>query len=450
MIFDVETDGLLEEATKVHCLSYTQDGENYHTLFDEQEIKDWIESQKILIGHNIVRYDIPVLERILNVNIKAKLYDTLPMSWVINVDRSSHGLDSFGEDFGIPKPKIDDWENLTPEEYAHRCTEDVKINWCLWQDLIKRFKFVYGKDKANMDRFLQYLTFKMKCAATAEQVKWKLDVDLAQKCFDDLEQQQEEKVEQLKAHMPMVPKYKMQNPPKSIYKKDGTPSAVGQRWLDLLMENQLPSDHNEPVQVLSGMEAPNPNSVPQVKDWLFSLGWEPCTYKYDKDSDGKEKKIPQIRHEGELTQSVLNLVDKHPGVAVLDGLTICQHRKSIFSGYLESVDDEGYVKAEISGLTNTLRFKHKKPLVNLPGVDKPWGKEVRGCLTAPDGFTLCGSDMTSLEDTTKRHYIQPYDPDYVEEMSIQGFDPHLKLAVMAGIITQDEYDFYIWYKEKHG
>ena len=104
MIFDVETDGLLEEATKVHCLSYTQDGENYHTLFKDEEIKEWIESQKILIGHNIVRYDIPVLERILNANIKAKLYDTLPMSWVINVDRSSHCLDSFGEDFGIPKP----------------------------------------------------------------------------------------------------------------------------------------------------------------------------------------------------------------------------------------------------------------------------------------------------------------------------------------------------------
>jgi hypothetical protein len=448
-VFDVETDGLLEEATKVHCLSYTQDGENYHTLFKDKEIKEWIESQKVLIGHDIVRYDIPVVERILDVDIKAKLYDTLPISWVINVDRPSHGLDSFGEDFGIPKPKIDDWENLTPEEYAHRCTEDVKINWCLWQDLIKRFKFVYGKDKVNMDRFFQYLTFKMKCAATAEQVKWKLDVDLAQKSHDDLEKQQEEKVELLKQHMPMVPKYKMQNPPKSIYKKDGTPSAAGQRWLDTLMENQLPSDHNSPVKVLSGMEAPNPNSVPQVKDWLFSLGWEPCTFKYDKDSDGKEKKIPQVRYsepghpkKGELTESVKLLIDKDEGVGILDGLTVIQHRKVIFKGYLENVDEDGYVKAEISGLTNTLRFKHKSPLVNLPGVDKPWGKEVRGCLTSPDGHTLCGSDMASLESTTKRHFIYPYDQEYVEEMSVDGFDEHLDLATKAGYITSDDYRFY--------
>jgi len=112
--------------------------------------------------------------------------------------------------------------------------------------------------------------------------------------------------------------------------------------------------------------------------------------------------------------------------------------------------NNGYVKAEIAGLTNTLRFKHKKPLVNLPGVDKPWGKEVRGCLVAPEGYVLCGADMTSLEDTTKRHFIHPYDPEFVKEMSREDFDPHLKLAVMAGVITEDEYKFYVWYKEQHG
>ena len=100
------------------------------------------------------------------------------------------------------------------------------------------------------------------------------------------------------------------------------------------------------------------------------------------------------------------------------------------------------MKAEIDGLTNTLRFKHKKPLVNLPGVDRPWGKEIRGCLTAPEGYVLCGADMTSLEDTTKRHYMKPLDPNYVEEMSREGFDPHLDLAKFARMVTQEEIDAY--------
>ena len=135
------------------------------------------------------------------------------------------------------------------------------------------------------------------------------------------------------------------------------------------------------------------------------------------------------------------MIDNNPTVEVLDGLTVLQHRLSIFKGFLEC-QRNGYVKAEIAGLTNTLRFKHSKPLVNLPGVDKPWGAEIRGCLTAPEGYVLCGADMTSLEDTTKRHYMHPYDPDYVAEMSQDGFDPHLDLAKHAGAITQYDIDEY--------
>jgi DNA polymerase I-like protein with 3'-5' exonuclease and polymerase domains len=161
-----------------------------------------------------------------------------------------------------------------------------------------------------------------------------------------------------------------------------------------------------------------------------------------KEEDGSERRIPQVRKDGELTSSVRLLVEQDKAVAVLDGLTVIQHRLAIFKGFLECQVD-GFVKAEIAGLTNTLRFKHSKPLVNLPGVDKPWGKEVRGCLLAPDdAHILCGADMTSLEDTTKRHYMQPYDPNYVKEMSRDGFDPHLDLALHSGAITQKQIDMH--------
>ena len=56
----------------------------------------------------------------------------------------------------------------------------------------------------------------------------------------------------------------------------------------------------------------------------------------------------------------------------------------------------------------------------------------------PEGYVLAGADMTSLEDTTKRHYMKPLDPDYVNEMSREGFDPHLDLALHAGVITQED------------
>jgi DNA polymerase family A len=394
-----------------------------------------------LIGHNICRFDIPVLEKILGIKIKAKLYDTLPMAWVMYPERQLHGLESFGEDFGIPKPEVTNWVGLTYEEYKHRCEEDVKINWQLWQNLIKRFKLVYGKDRETMDRFFQYLTFKMKCAAMAEQAGWRIDKELVEKSIATLEKAQEEKVEELRQVMPPVTKYTLKSKPKQMTKKDGTHTKAALDWFKLLEEHDLPLFHEDDVRVVKSVEVANPNSPDQVKDWLFSMGWEPCTFDYKKNEDGSDRLVPQVRKDSELAPSVKLLIEKHPEVELLDGLTVIQHRKSIFEGMLES-EVNGYVKAEIAGLTNTLRFKHKKPLVNLPGVDKPWGKEIRGALIADPDTILCGADMVSLEATTKRHFIYPYDPDYVEEMSVPGFDEHLDLAVRAGYITRDDYDFY--------
>ena len=448
-VFDLECDGLYDEVTKIHVLSYTNDGKSFHSLFDYDEIKRFFLGNKVLIGHNIVRFDVRIVEKILGLDLsKHKLYDTLPLCWYLDHDRLKHGLEGYGEDYGIPKPVVTDWESLTPEEYQHRCEEDVKINWRLWQDKLKELRFLY-KDRAEMDRFLQYLTFKMRCAAHQEQVGIKLDVDLTNKCIETLKTQQEEKYEELVQVMPPRKLYKKVSPPKTIFKKDGTPSVHGERWFDTLDSLDLPRTHLAEVTVLKGEEPANPGSSDQVKEWLFSLGWKPCTFDYKTNDDGSERLVPQVRKDGELTPSVKVLIDEDPAVGVLDGLTVIQHRLSIFEGMLEK-QVGGRVRAEVAGLTNTLRFKHSKPLVNLPGVDKPWGKEVRGVLVADDGYEFCGADMVSLEDTTKRHYIQPLDPEYVENMSVPGFDPHLTLSLLAGRITQEEYDFYGWYKDTYG
>jgi hypothetical protein len=53
--------------------------------------------------------------------------------------------------------------------------------------------------------------------------------------------------------------------------------------------------------------------------------------------------------------------------------------------------------------------------------------------------------MDSLENNTKLHYMWDYDEEYCNEQMKEGFDPHLDLAVLAGGITQAEYDFYVWY-----
>ena len=163
-VFDIETDGLLDELTKIHVLSYMgTDGELHHT-HDYNHMRTFFKTADVLVGHNIVRFDIPAVERVLGIKVNARLIDTLALSWYLHHDRMKHGLEGYGVDYGVPKPVIKDWDTLRPQEYAHRCGEDVKINSRLWRDLSMKLDKLYKDAEADKDRLIDYLTFKLDCA----------------------------------------------------------------------------------------------------------------------------------------------------------------------------------------------------------------------------------------------------------------------------------------------
>jgi hypothetical protein len=412
-------------------------GEVKHT-HDYDEMRYVLLNSETLVGHNIIRFDIPAIERVLDIKVTARLVDTLGLSWYLNHERPKHGLEGYGEDYGVPKPVIKDWNTLTPEEYAHRCDEDVKINNRLWRDLELKLNKLYQDPDAKW-KLIDYLTFKLDCAREQEEMQWKLDVDKAQKAYDEIVAMKEEKVEQLADAMPKKIFTKVVKRPDKSFTARGDYTVRWLKWEAYCKEYKQPETTLQFV-VKTGEERGNPNSNDQVKDWLYSCGWQPRTYKFLRDKKtGEERKIEQVRKNGELCGSVTDLIPNNTAIDLLDGLTVLTHRAGILKSFLEC-HKEGWLQAGVAGLTNTFRFKHFKPLVNLPSVDKPYGDVIRGCLTCPDGYTLAGADMTSLEDTTKRHYMKPLDPKYVEEMSREGFDPHLDLALHAGVISQDDID----------
>jgi hypothetical protein len=434
-VFDIETDGL--DATKIHVLSWEDDYGKIQSTHDYDDMRNFFEQSKTLIGHNIIRFDIPVAEKVLGIKIKAKLVDTLALSWYVNHTKPKHGLETYGEYYNVKKPEVTDWVNLTQEDYAHRCKEDVKINSRLWRDLDIKLSKLYPNDQDKW-QFIKYLSFKMECAAEQEALKWKVDIETAKGYLYVWEAEKDLKIVELAEAMPKQILTKVQQRPKVMYKKDGELSAHGEKFEELRKQYKQP-DSVQSFVVKTGERQGNPNSPEQVKEWLYSIGWVPRTFKFVRGPDGVERQVPQVRKDGELCPSVTKLISEDPAVAILDGLSVLSHRIAVLKGIIECESD-GYVQATIAGMTNTLRFKHAKPLVNLPSVEKPYGKEIRGLLTAPEGYVLCGADMTSLEDTTKRHYMKPLDPDYVAEMSRDGFDPHLDLAKHAGIISQEDID----------
>lgn len=314
-------------------------------------------------------------------------------------------------------------------------------------------------------RLINYLNFKVTCVAEQEAVGIPLDYNKAVRHRDELLALQGPKVLELQKVMPKVAVLTKKKKPKPTHKIDGTLNIKGQNWFAILKANNLPMNHTDELQVITGYKDANPNAPLQVKAWLTSLGWKPTTFDYKKDKEGNERKIPQVRKNGELCSSVTRLIKKEPNVAVLEGLTIIQHRMGVFQAFIDNsyvkpndtfdVPQQAYVKSEVGGLTNTLRFKHKKPIANMPKVGVAWGEEIRGCLIATDGEVFCGTDLSSLESTTKRHYMFSHDPEYVEEMSKEGFDEHLDLAQFAGAVTQEDIDNYNkgdapWVKEVRG
>lgn len=446
-VFDVEGNGLTP--TKFYVLSYEENGE-VKSLTTHEEMSEWLLKQDVLIGHNIVLWDIPQLERVLKIKIKAKLIDTLGLSWYLYPERKLHGLEWWGRELGVAKPAITDWDNLSLDEYVHRCEEDVNINIRLWNKMEAYLRSLYVTDDVYKLPIISYLMFKLDCAKEQERSRWKLDVDWCRKALDKLLAEQSPRIEALKLVMPPVQKKVLKTPPAKPYKKDGTLSVEGAKWQKYLRDQGLTKDHSAPIYVVSRTEEPNPNSPEQIKDWLFSLGWEPLTFKFVKEDDGSERKIPQVKlpNSSDICPSVLELAEVEPAIKELEGLSIVKHRIGILQGFLENVDEAGYLKARVQGFTNTLRFKHTE-IVNLPGVVKPFGEEVRGCLVAREGYELCGTDMVSLEDTTKKHFMYEYDPDYVNEMSDKGFDPHLDLAKRAGAVSSDDVALFVAHKDDH-
>jgi hypothetical protein len=249
------------------------------------------------------------------------------------------------------------------------------------------------------------------------------------------------KMEELAQAMPEVEVFVTKTFPSKPFKKDGSKSVTGVRWDALCVAEGRPEGYRGEITYVSKYVPPNPGSHAQIKAWLFGLGWKPNHYKVVRDKEtGDTRQIEQVASEyvkGEVCDSVKKLFDKEPSLEALNGLSILSHRISILKGFLKNVDRNGYLQARINGFTSTLRVKHAE-VVNLPGVDKAHGELIRGVLIAPEGMELCGSDMSSLEDRIKQHFMFPHDPEYVEEMSEEGYDPHLALAVSAGALTREQ------------
>ncbi len=182
-IGDSETNGLLHEVTKFHCVCFSPTDNNKFFIFcDMEELSNFnqesfcsknvdplffplndyvklIDSPKTtgIVFHNLLGYDLPVFKKLSGVtydvesinNRDLKLIDTLVMSQYLWPDRSipkgckgAHGLEAWGVRTGVSKPMVVDWKDQPLDVYLHRVIEDVRINKEAYFLLLKEAKDV--------------------------------------------------------------------------------------------------------------------------------------------------------------------------------------------------------------------------------------------------------------------------------------------------------------------
>lgn len=520
-VFDTETDGLVDTLTKFHIIGIQLHGREEITLIrgdDHERINKMldyhIENKIPIASHNGVMFDRPAMEKVLGRDLSdLMIIDTLALSWYLNVHHKSHSIETLSKDYpeAAEKFQIDEggWENLSWEDAVNRVTADVEIGAIVWKDFKQRLIDMYTLSKEQIDagnvggtrtspdeviyldslkglsvdehvsRILTFLMYKMDVAALQERTRWKVDVEYLEESRKELSKLVEESATTLEAIMPPSPKYAARKPPKQPYKKNGELSASGERWenvKELLRSGERDEWGNLLAEVrkegeihqLTGYNPPNINSSQQVKDFLFSKGWRPQTFKYVRDNEAfeewirskpekgsfrgawrqwqdskpEDRAIPQITMDGEegkeLCESIVELAEQIPEIRALENYSIIKHRLGVVEGFFERMSDDGYLAYRVGGMTNTLRVRMVAPLTNLAASHKPYAEFIRGCLVAGEGNTGIYSDLDALENRVGHHYMLPLDPEYVAQMMSDEYDPHIDMAIKAGFITEGQ------------
>ena len=159
LIFDIETDGLKHDVTTIHCisiydtethqiLSYNDSGDTEPVVRGIQRLQD----ADVIIGHNVISYDVPVIKKLYPWFEPKAVVDTLVLSRLYHADMITldkrknwnnmplsmygrHSLESYGYRLGEYKgsfSKSTDWKEFSNEMQDY-CEQDVKVTTKLWK-----------------------------------------------------------------------------------------------------------------------------------------------------------------------------------------------------------------------------------------------------------------------------------------------------------------------------
>jgi DNA polymerase-1 len=424
-IFDIETDGLLDTVTTVHCgviLDVATGQVEAYRPDDIQEMLADLATFDTIVGHNIIGYDLRVLQKLFGFSYTGEVFDTmiatrLVWSGVKDDDFKAyqagkmqskligrHSLEAWGFRLGIHKGdfgKTTAWDTFS-EEMLDYCIQDTRVTNALYQKILE---MNYSQDALKMEHQIHQICLKQ------TENGFPFAVEAATLLSAELRD------EQIALEKKLVERFG------GWWTNDGlfTPKMTRGGYLA-----------GAPLTKISWTDF-NPSSREHIAKKLMELGWKPETFTETGQPKVDETTLSDCKfEEAELIRRYL-LIQKRLG-QITDGK----------QGWLR-LERNGKIHGEIITMgAVTGRCSHQNPnTAQVPKVGSAYGKECRALFYAPKGYKLMGCDVSGLELRMLAHFMARYDNGAYAKELLEG-DIHTLNQQAAGLPTRDNAKTFIY------
>ena len=373
VVFDIET---TMTADKIWCI-VCKHGDTYYQFKEDRlhRFAELIKQTEEVIGHNIIGFDIPVVNTIFGYDVFAncKVTDTLVLSRLLNpMIEGGHSLKNWGTKLGQNKIHFEQFDFFS-EDMLTYCRNDVELTERL-------YKFLINKTK-----------------------DFGMSIELEHKVAQIIQKQHERGFK-----INVVEAYELQ----SKFQEDmnNLTSKVRETFPPLKIEEEfIPKSNNKARGYVKGVPFTkvkykefNLGSRQQIAERLVMLGWKP------KKKTDKGHII--------VDEKVLSEIHNIPEAKLINRYLMLQKRIAQVNSWIEAIKEDGRVHGKvITNGTITGRMSHQSPnMAQIPAVYSPYGKECRALWTVNKGYKLVGVDASGLELRMLAHYMN--DKDYIHEV----------------------------------
>ena len=423
LCFDLESDGLYDNVTVIHCIVIHDIYANQTYRYGPTDVATAINhlaNADVLIGQNILFYDIPVLQKLFpdTAKFRGRIIDTLictqliwPKEVLYDLDTEQYpevpkglkgraGLKAWGYRLSNYKIEFKDFSEYS-EEMLLYCEQDVRVTLQLFQLIQKQN---YAESALKLEHAF--------ALAINKQVRagFPFDVDACLDLVDNLRAKKDELHAKVMEVFPPI-KHETVFVPKVNNKSRGYVKG-------------------EPFNKVTYHQF-NPGSRPQIVSRLKNkYGWVP--------EELTDKGNPILDDE------VLSALD-YPEAKVLgEYLTISKRLGQIADGqkawlkYVNNQDSCMHGEVVTNGCI-TGRCAHRNPnMAQVPASYSPYGKECRSLFHAPDGWDLLGVDAKALELRCLGGYLALWDDgEYANLVTDESVDIHIYNQERFGVATRD-------------